>query len=152
MNIDAPQRGRRLILAGWFVVLTAVGSLGCGDRKNDKGLTKVSGVVHVDGLPTEGVTITLHPRSGGGAISTGASNSEGEFEISTYQFGDGTLPGEYSVTCILGTFHPISRGMVGDRLGGIYASPSDTPIHWTIVEADDQDVGTLQLAMPGVNP
>ncbi len=79
----------------WSVWLSCLLSLaiGCGKQTGPQ-LTKVRGVVHVDGKPAAGVVVVLHPRVNDplhatGAIAQGATNEQGQFEISTFAQGDG---------------------------------------------------------------
>ena len=124
--------------------------LGCNSSPQDSGLVKVSGVIHVDGQPANGVVLTLHPDtndqpSSVGAVSTGVTGSTGSFEISTYRSGDGALPGSYNVTCVWSKFDPISRSMLGDKLSGRYASPKKPAAKWLISKSESKDVGTIDL-------
>jgi len=88
--------------------------------------------VKVNGQPTPGITVKLHPDDGRPAISQGISGADGGFEISTYSAGDGAPPGHYHVTCVWSDYDPIARGYTGDRLGGGYADPSGSPIEWDL--------------------
>jgi hypothetical protein len=94
------------------------------------------------------VTLTVHPSSRATSVATGQSTADGTFQNSNYRLGDGALPDEYSVTCIWGTFDPVSRGTVGDRLDGHCASVKDSPNEWTITDGDRQDIGIVELEMP----
>lgn len=146
MAIELSDRDFRPRLVSPLAVLGLLAVIGCGAATNNQGLTKVSGIVHVGGSATEGVSFALHPQSGAEALATGTSAADGTFQISTYEYGDGVAPGEYAVTCEWGTFDPILRSTQGDRLGGKYASPKDPRLHWVIAHGEAMDVGTIELS------
>ncbi len=124
-NAQSTDALRRLLACMVLWVM----SVGCSSPSSDPELVKVTGTVHVDGQPVEGVVLTLHtdsagsPTSAAGAVSTGVSGADGRFEISTFSLGDGVLPGTYNVTCVWSEFDPLSRSMKGDKLASVYASP-----------------------------
>lgn len=121
-------------------------ALGCAPPKDDGGYVKISGTVHVDGSPTEGVVVKLHPESDQPALSSGVSGPGGTLVISTNELGDGALPGRYQVTCTWSDFDPVSRSWTGDRLNDRYASKADSGIVWEIVANETHDIGTLELS------
>jgi hypothetical protein len=61
------------------------------------GLIRTSGVVTLDGDPIRNAAVMFVPVDGG-RPSTGRTDAEGRFELSTIVPGDGTAPGEYTVT------------------------------------------------------
>ncbi|MCA9069663.1 MAG: hypothetical protein KDA84_12100 [Planctomycetaceae bacterium] len=84
-----------LILTATFGCL-----LGCGGT--DHPPTKpVSGKVTYNGKPVTGAVVSFHlqegesPRNG-----TGQTNEEGEFEITTFESGDGAILGKHKVTIV----------------------------------------------------
>ena len=56
----------------------------------------VSGTVTLDGKPLAGVGVMLQPKLGG-SFGYGESNADGTFTISTFEIGDGAIPGEHGV-------------------------------------------------------
>ncbi len=80
-------------LAFWIV--------GCGGA-DDKGAASrpktisVSGKVTYKGSPLAGATVVFHPTTGPGA--TGMSSETGEFSLTTFEAGDGTVAGKHKVT------------------------------------------------------
>lgn len=75
----------------FVVVLTA--AVGCGGG----GSAPVEGVLHLDGKPLGGATITFLPESPGGREAHAYSRPDGSFSMSTTRPGDGVLVGEYKV-------------------------------------------------------
>jgi hypothetical protein len=134
-----------LIIVLVFLTIEFLALVGCGDARVESNLVKVSGFVHVDGKPAEGIVLTMYPKEQTGAVSTGISGQDGAFQISTNELGDGASPGEYQVTCVWSEFDPVSRSQKGDRLNGLYASPEKTIIRWTVVEGQDLQVGIVEL-------
>jgi hypothetical protein len=77
------------------VIVALFAASGCSGR----GPVPVSGVVTVEGGgPLAEVNVTFLPISGKGRPATGQTDSEGYFQLTTYQPDDGALPGEYKVT------------------------------------------------------
>jgi len=58
------------------VLCVILGLTGCGKR-----LSRVSGMVSLDGKPVEGATVTLQPKSGEGSPYGGLTRADGAFEM-----------------------------------------------------------------------
>jgi hypothetical protein len=117
----------------------------CSRPAGSPALVKVKGLVFVDGKAASGVVLTLHPDAPGPSLSTGISQADGTFQISTYELGDGAPVGSYQVTCVWSEFNLVTRSQEGDRLGGRYASAKTTPIHFDIIDAPMFDAGRIDL-------
>lgn len=61
------------------------------------GPVPVSGIVRLDGRAIPGAVVTFHPETAG-RMATGTCDTEGRFELTTLQSGDGAFPGAYKVT------------------------------------------------------
>lgn len=118
---------------------------GCGGEQPNRNLSKITGIIHVDGVPAVGVTLTLHPNDDSGSVSTGISRDGGTFEISTFEAGDGAAPGEYKVTFTWGDYDPLTRSQKGDRLNGRYDSSNNTPVQWNVQPLPVNDIGIVEL-------
>jgi len=83
------RRGAALAVAVLFASL-----VGCGG-----GLSKVEGVVTLDGTPVEGATVSFIPTSGKANLVVGQTDASGKFSLKT---GDksGAPPGDYKVTVL----------------------------------------------------
>ncbi len=80
-----------------LLVLSALAlliSIGCGESGPE--LVPVSGQVTVDGEPVESGTVTFYPSSGRPA--TGELGPGGRYRLTTYNSGDGAVPGHHVVT------------------------------------------------------
>lgn len=132
------------------MALAWVVTSGCSEARVASNLVKVSGIVHVDGKPAEGVVLTMHPSDQTGAVSTGISGQNGVFGISTNEQGDGAAPGEYRVTCVWSEFDMGSRSQKGDRLNGLYAAPEKTTVRWNVVKGQALQVGVLDLKVASI--
>jgi hypothetical protein len=75
----------------WVTVLSV--SLGC---RSHSGLAPVSGLVRLNGQPTEKLSVTFYPASGRAA--NGVTGRDGRFVLTTYKSGDGALLGTHIVT------------------------------------------------------
>lgn len=90
---------RTIITVGILSICTAVIS-GCGDgteggRRVD--LVPVSGKVTMGGAAIDGATVSFSPKAPGTPAAIGRTNDVGEFELTTYDAGDGAAPGLYIV-------------------------------------------------------
>ncbi|MEX1039242.1 MAG: carboxypeptidase-like regulatory domain-containing protein [Pirellulaceae bacterium] len=85
---------RYLCGMAWGVV--ALGLIGCG---GDPTVAKVSGTVTLDGEPVEGASVIFSP-IGGGRPATGQTDSQGNFQLSTYGSADGALIAEHQVSVV----------------------------------------------------
>jgi hypothetical protein len=80
----------------WYVTagfLTAM-ALGCSDGLPER--VPVSGRVVIDGQPLTSGTIRFKPTQG--RVATGVIQSDGSFTMSTFEDGDGVVPGTHAVT------------------------------------------------------
>jgi hypothetical protein len=81
--------------AGQFALLAlSVSILGCSNRP---GVVPVEGIVLLDGNPLEGATVTFLPQGDHGRPASGRTDSTGAFHLTTFDKGDGAMPGEYRV-------------------------------------------------------
>ncbi|WP_165440531.1 peptidase associated/transthyretin-like domain-containing protein [Rubripirellula amarantea] len=131
-----------------FVMTLAVLTIGCGSPKRNGDYVKITGTVHVDGAPAEGVVVRLYSDSQGTSLSNGVSGPDGRLTISTHELGDGALPGRYEVTCTWSDFDPLSRSWTGDQLEGRYATKGESGIVWDVDAEDSFDAGILDLRNP----
>lgn len=83
------------------IVLLATLVAGCGSSPDSNRLeTKpVMGVVKFKGQPVSGATVTFLAKNKTPG-STGQTDAEGRFVMTTYEHGDGVVPGEYDVTIV----------------------------------------------------
>jgi hypothetical protein len=79
--------------SGWCCLLL-IAAAGCG---GGKGPVPVRGIVKLDGKPLAGASVQFIAQDEGGRDSTGSTDADGVFRLSTFQSGDGALPGKYKV-------------------------------------------------------
>jgi hypothetical protein len=87
------------------IVLSALGlgvvvSAGCGDPNERYTLVAASGVFKIDGSPAGNVTLQFMPdtaRGGRGPTSFATTDSEGRFQLKTYDGRDGAAVGPHVV-------------------------------------------------------
>jgi hypothetical protein len=68
---------------------------GCGNQ----GLSKVEGVVTLDGAPLPGATVSFMP-VGQGRAASGLTDGDGYFRLTTFRTDDGALAGDYRVIVV----------------------------------------------------
>lgn len=73
-------------------------TFGCGQKEDANRPKRVdaSGTVTLNGSPVEGANVVFVPESGGHPASA-RTDANGSFELTTFDDGDGAVPGNYSV-------------------------------------------------------
>jgi hypothetical protein len=87
--------GTRGHACGWrgaLLALVALSASGCG-----KGTVTVEGAVTLDGQPVPGATVLFMPEGGNGRAASALTDDDGNFRVTTYEEGDGALPGHYRI-------------------------------------------------------
>jgi hypothetical protein len=77
-----------------FVAGVVLLSAGCG---GGKGTVPVKGTVKLDGKPLARATVLFVAQTPGGRDATGSTDANGVFRLTTFEPGDGALPGNYKV-------------------------------------------------------
>jgi hypothetical protein len=115
--------------------------VGCGGDKARLDVYPVSGVVTYKGKPIEGATVMLfgqddHLRVAGVPVPEGTTDASGNFELRTYQPGDGAPAGNYgvSITWMEETGPSDDPEQINrrDRLNNRYASPDSSGLTATV--------------------
>lgn len=60
--------------------------------------TPVTGTVNYNGSPIEGALVTFIPEGEVGRASSGTTDAQGTFSLTTFSTNDGAIPGKYKVT------------------------------------------------------
>lgn len=137
----------------FLVILTSFAFLaGCGgDEPFRKTTSPVKGRITVDGKePGSGIQIACHAAAGfdsvNPSVTSGESNPDGTFVLSTYQSGDGIPAGEYVLLFTWQEFNLMSRTYSGkDKLNNRYSKPEDSPFTITVKEGEENDMGVIEL-------
>lgn len=132
-------------------LLFSLGSLvGCGEDSNRKPTYPVTGTVHVDGKPVEGIRVELHDQKGldpkQPTYSSAFTDAEGKFVLSTYENGDGVPEGNYAITYMWGKLNVMSMAYGGpDKLKNKYVDPKKTPFKLSVTKGKPNDLGVVEL-------
>jgi hypothetical protein len=125
---------------------------GCGEAPNRKATFPVKGKITVDGqAPGTAIRVECVPVAGldtkDPTVSGTECDPEGNFEISTYQQGDGVPPGDYVLTFTWQEFNMMQRQYTGkDKLNGRYSDPkSPTAQKVSVKEGTPTDLGVIAL-------
>lgn len=117
-------------------VILICGALGCDSNRLET--AHVRGTVTLDGQPyTQGGTVLFHPEASG-KMATGTIQTDGAFELSTYEAGDGAVVGTHRVS-VLSAVPPTDEAAEGQpaalRLSSIpkkYASPERSGLRFEV--------------------
>ena len=71
-------------------------TVGCGGSDRP-GTSPVTGTVTVSGSPVSGASVTFYPLDDGNRTAFAVTNDQGEFSLTTFDDGDGAIPGQYKV-------------------------------------------------------
>lgn len=117
-------------------VALLVGASGCGGGPSRPARSPVAGrVVTTAGAPCDGALVVFHPRVPGRATDAkpvATTAADGTFRLTTYETGDGAVPGAYGVTVVWPAKAKEAKmslsgegaGGGGDQLGGRYGDPA----------------------------
>ncbi|MEZ6062551.1 MAG: carboxypeptidase-like regulatory domain-containing protein [Planctomycetaceae bacterium] len=87
------------VLLPAIVGLALLPIVGCGGANDRLETSPVSGTVTVDGAPVAGASVNFHPVSETKSREAyGITNDQGEFSLTTYDDGDGAVPGTYLIS------------------------------------------------------
>ncbi len=106
------------------VLLASVLAFGCGQQGADRPKTvPVTGTVTHGGAPVEGATVAFQSASGArGAV--GVTDAGGKYTLTTFESGDGAVPGEYQVKIFKYKVEEVSEA-VGDVDSDDYVPPAE---------------------------
>lgn len=140
-----------LSAARYGLVLVPLLLAGCSDAPRGERnfeISPASGVVHVDGEPTPRVKIKCYPE-GDSSLKyplTTATDETGRFSFSTYESGDGIPAGTYTLTF---EWQKEVSLVAVDAFNGAYADPTTSEHKITIVNGQENDLGTIELSSQG---
>lgn len=137
----------------WLLVFLLVTSASCRkkDESNRKPTYPVKGRLLIDGKPPgEPVAVKCHPVKGidttNPTVSSGFTNNDGTFQLSTYKTGDGIPEGDYILTFVWGKRNVFTMQYGGpDKLKGRYSDPKKSNFKVTVTAGEPTDLGDLQL-------
>jgi hypothetical protein len=113
-------------LCGLVLVGIALGmTIGCGPPVVVRPATfQVTGTVTLDGSPVEGAAVSFVPAPGGTAAA-GTTDASGKYTLTTFEGGDGALPGEYSVKIAKYEGGPVATGTASEGDEGMMTAEYD---------------------------
>jgi hypothetical protein len=125
-----------------LVVFALASFQGCGGEAWHAATYPASGNVSINGKPPEGLVVELHsvgePVDERQSRPWAVTDSEGNYELTTYQNADGAPAGEYAV--VLRWPPSVNRPSFADRLGGKFSNPDTSDIQISVTS------GTSELA------
>ena len=124
--------------------------LGCKENNNRKPTFPVTGTVHVDGMPVEGIRVEIQDVKGldpkQPTYSSAFTDAAGKFALSTYENGDGVPEGEYALTYMWGKLNVMSMAYGGpDKLNNKYSDAKNTPFKIKVEAGKPTDLGVVDL-------
>lgn len=141
------------MLRSCFLMISAVCLSSCGDGidHGSKAVFPVTGTITVDGkTPGSALQIVVHEKGGidkeDPSVSSGNTEPDGTFALSTYVTGDGVPQGEYALTFTWKEFNLLSATYSGkDKLNDRYSNPDTSEVKFTVDGSGPVDLGTIAL-------
>lgn len=133
------------------LLLASLMHVGCSSKRAGGprlATTPLKGIVHVDGVPAEMVTVECHPAPGTSEIKfpvMASTSADGNFAIGMYEKGDGLPEGEYALAFRWVPFGSARK----DKLKGAYADPTKSNYKVTVVNGESNDLGIIELSTKG---
>jgi hypothetical protein len=143
--------GKWLAVSAVALGLISMG-LGCGGRIEKPPMGKVHGIVRLNGKPLDKGRVTFTPVSGegvsGGTNAMSPIESDGTYELTTFDTGDGAIVGQHIVTVSVPSEDinelnkPKADGSIAYKLPKEflpkkYTSPTESPLRNTVVAGDN---------------
>lgn len=97
---------------GILTIFAMLMGIGCSSEQPNT--YPVSGTVLFNKIPVEGAGVMFQPVEGG-SYGFGVTDQNGSFVISTFEIGDGAIPGEHRVTVKMQT----ETGLIGSPTDGL---------------------------------
>lgn len=88
----------RLVVATTLICMTGICIVGCAEKSERPKTVPVSGVVNWNGKPlTEGSVFFAPDDKDKGFPAVGTIGADGKYVLSTFEKGDGAVPGSYKI-------------------------------------------------------
>ena len=133
-----------IVLAG----ICCISAIGCNNH-DSMPVYPVHGQVLLNGKPLADAIVSFHAQEGGisSAFPTAHTDSEGRFAMTTYENGDGTPQGTYSISIVCFRSRPLRKGQEGraeNILPYRYASPEASGLSATVAPGPNE-LPTIKL-------
>ena len=102
-----------------FPALLILGGIGCGSADRPP-VYPVSGTILHKGKPVEGATVNFYAE-GSPRVASDVTDAAGNFELTTYDTGDGAVAGEHVVTVSKQAMKSEYTGATADKGGDAYS-------------------------------
>jgi hypothetical protein len=140
------------------VLLVSVLVAGCGGGNRAKTVA-VTGNLTLDGKPVNEARIRFSPSGSNttGRTAIGDTDASGNFKLSTFEPGDGIIPGEYDADVIISKVvtQPIVTGDIAAKVAAEAPQEGDIPakyldvktsgLHYTFADQDSGRVVEVKL-------
>ncbi len=141
---------------GWTMLFAASALTAAGCDSNGR-MTKVQGVLTLDGKPVEGAQVSFVPPQGGpGRYAIATTGSDGSFQLTTITPNDGALPGDYAVVVVYeeGFEVPPATNMKDAKAGFLKArqKPKKAPKYVIPPQYGDAAKTPLRQKVPAEGP
>ena len=119
---------RGLLFAVSVFAIAGCGGSEVADERPDR--VEFGGTAKLNGSPVQDALISFYP-VGAGSGASGKTDSKGKFVMSTYESGDGVIPGDYVVTVVKIEAADDTSGGVPEDDPAYDGEPEDTPLETT---------------------
>lgn len=139
---------RRILVPAMLAVITAIAGCGSGGDPGRKPTYKVTGKVTLAGAPVAGATVTFYPAENQRA-PTGQTDENGEYVMSTYEYGDGAMEGQYGIAVFKAVMKKDNSSAEGDHEAIASGQADPGAGH---AASDDDEASASAVPMRYTNP
>lgn len=139
-------------------MLACVLVAGCGGSGSRAKTVAVSGVLLLDGQPVPEARIRFVPTNPDGRPAIGDTDASGKFKLSTFEPGDGIIPGEYDadITSNTAPSKAVDTSDMAAKIASVepkdgsvpekYRDTKTSQLHYTFTEQDTNRVLEVKLS------
>lgn len=140
-----------------LLVSLCILTMGCGGSSRAK-TVGVTGVLLLDGAPVPDARIRFVPSNPDGRTAIGDTDAAGKFKLSTFEPGDGIIPGEYDadVTSKVPAGNAVDTSDMAAKIASVEPKDGSVPekykdvktsqLHYTFTEQDNERVVEVKLS------
>ena len=137
-------------VAAALLCIASLVTSGCGSRYPAETYSVKGRVVFPDGKPLEGGNIEFAPQDGAVKTSArGTIDADGRFTLTTFEEGDGAIPGKHRVLILPARRREDRSGRTSINLDGRYQSFESSGLEFTVTDDPSQNDFEIKVTPAG---